>query len=318
MNNIKDLLSKFDIKEVTIQKPKLTTSSKGNDKNLYEVILHLSINELIPFAEKIGFRYCCHKSQRLEAGKSYKRLKNEVTRQHNWIVSRVDEITNFSRIKRDNPTKKVQTKKAIIQATNELIENEGLMHNYVIPTTHDITDHLIKGTKFGKFRSKAFPTAEEYFKEIGALDWFNGYSIEDQQEYLPTMNMKIISRKSVGEKPVCDIQVRGTNSFLAEGVVSHNCMIAHGMAQFLKERLVNTSDLYHIHVCGTCGMFARKKIDKNIYLCQLCTLRGLNYTTYKVEIPYAFKLLVQELISVNILPKIFIKKSKYDDDASIH
>ena len=307
MNDIKNLLLlKFDIKEVIIQKPKLTTSSKGNDKNLYEVVLHLSINELIPFAEKIGFRYCCHKSQRLEAGKSYKRLRNEVVRQHNWIVNRVDELTNFTRIKREDPKRKVQTKKAIILATNELKEKEGLMHKYVIPTTHDITDHLIKGTKFGKFRSTSFPTAEEFFKDVGALDWFNDYGSKEDKDYLETMNMKIISRKDIGDKPVCDIQVKDTNSFLAEGVVSHNCMIAHGMSLFLKERMVNNSDIYHIHVCGTCGMFVRKKVDKEIHICQICSLRGLTYSTYKVEVPYAFKLLCQELMSINILPKIKI------------
>ena len=73
------------------------------------------MDELIPFAEKIGFRYCCHKSQRLEAGKSYKRLRNEVVRQHNWIVNRVDELTNFTRIKKEDPLKKVQTKKQLFK-----------------------------------------------------------------------------------------------------------------------------------------------------------------------------------------------------------
>jgi hypothetical protein len=71
--------------------------------------MHFDISELIPFYEKIGFRYCCHKNQRLEAGVSYKRLRNEVTRQHNWIVERVDQLTNFSKIKKENPTKIVPT-----------------------------------------------------------------------------------------------------------------------------------------------------------------------------------------------------------------
>ena len=79
------------------------------------------------------------------------------------------------------------------------------------------------------------------------------------------MNMKVIGRKSVGNKPVYDISVDKTHSFLAEGVVAHNCMIAHGMGQFLKERLLETSDLYHVHVCSYCGMFASKVINKNIY-----------------------------------------------------
>ena len=40
---------------------------------------------------------------------------------------------------------------------------------------------------------------------------------------------------------------------------------------------------------------------KNIYLCQQCE----NYTDFsKVNIPYAFKLLIQELITMNIAPRI--------------
>ena len=177
MNNIKNLLERFDIHKVTIQKFKETSYSKGqkhienNDKN-YQLTLHLDINELIPFHEKIGFRYCCHKSQRLEAGVSYKRLRNEVVKQHNWLVNKVDELTHFSEIKKENPNKIVHTKGAIEQAVKELELIEPIIHNYAIPSTHDITDHLIKGTKFGKFTSKSFPIAEEYLKEIGALNWF--------------------------------------------------------------------------------------------------------------------------------------------------
>jgi hypothetical protein len=134
--------------------------------------LHLEIDELISFSEKIGFRYCCHKAQRLEAGVSYRRLRNEVIRQHNWIVERVDQLTNFSKIKAENPKKNIPTKEAIIKAVEELKLTEALIHEYAIPNTHDINDHLVKGTKFSKFSSKSFPTAEEYLKEIGALDWF--------------------------------------------------------------------------------------------------------------------------------------------------
>ena len=130
--------------------------------------------------------------------------------------------------------------------------------------------------------------------------------------------MKVIGRKSVGDRPVYDISVDKTHSFLANGVVAHNCMIAHGMGQFLKERLVDTSDKYNVHICSSCGMFARKKPDKNIYLCQLCNMKGESYTTHKIELPYAFKLLIQELQAINILPKIKVKADIYNEEPSLH
>ena len=175
------LFRSFDINDVTIQKPKEISKSKTtglafeaeplvNNNKVYEIVLHIGLDNLIKFSETISFRYCCHKLQRLEAGVSYKRLRTEVIRQHNWIVNRVDEITNYKYSKENNI--QINVKEAIIKAVKELKENEGLLHNYAIPTTSDIRDHLIRGTKFGSFRSGSFPIAEEFMKNIGALDWF--------------------------------------------------------------------------------------------------------------------------------------------------
>ena len=323
MEQIKELLNKFDINEVSIQKPKEISDSKNKNSKIkvYQIDLHIALDNLIKFSENIGFRYCCHKLQRLEGGVSYKRLKSEVIRQHNLIVDKVDKATNY-KYSKDNKIK-IDVNKAINDAVNEVKEDETLIHNYAIPTVYDIRDHLIRGTKFGSFRSKSFPTAEDYLRNVGALDWFlndknTAYGVDSNANHLPTMNLKVIGRKSVGEKPVYDISVDKTHSFLAEGVVAHNCMIAHGMAQFLKERLVNTSDQYYVHVCSSCGMFARKKPDKDIYVCQLCNDRGLSYTTHKVEIPYGFKLLIQELKSINILPKIKVNTDIYNEEPSKH
>ena len=333
MNNIKKLLERFDIHKVTIQKFKETSYSKGkkhienNNKN-YQLTLHLNIDELIPFHEKIGFRYCCHKSQRLEAGVSYKRLRNEVTRQHNWLVNKVDELTHFSEIKKENPNKIVHTKAAIEQAVNELELIEPIIHNYAIPSTHDITDHLIKGTKFGKFTSKSFPTAEEYFKEIGVLSWFlndepnkindDDYDLENFEELekisdnvcygvnrvcegLPTMNLKVVDIRPAGIYPVYDIEVENTHSFLANGIVSHNCMVSHGAARFTRGRIYDASDKYSVYICKKCGIIASHNDKMHIHLCHTCG----NRTDFAfVEIPYACKLLFQELNTMNVAPRL--------------
>ena len=342
MNDIKSLLSRFDINKVTIQNFKETSYSKDknnvdeNNKN-YQLTLHLDISELIPFSEKIGFRYCCHKSQRLEAGVSYKRLRNEVTRQHNWLVSKVDELTKFSEIKKETPDKIVPTKKAIEQAVKELQMIEPLIHDYAIPSTHDITDHLIKGTQFGKFTSKSFPTAEEYLKEIGALDWFltpepcsqidddkinelldeedemedelentqetdvSCYGVNRECDGIPTMELKIIDIRPAGVHPVYDIEVENTHSFLANGIVAHNCMVSHGAARFTRGRMYDSSDKYSVHTCKKCGLIASYNDKMHIHHCRTCD----NRTDFAyVEIPYACKLLFQELNTMNIAPRI--------------
>ena len=208
--DFKVILEKFGISKVTIQKAKETTSSKktthlSEDSRTYSMLLHLDIDELLPFSEKIGFRYCFHKSQRLQAAVIYYRFRQNVKRQHNWLVNRVDELTNFSKIKKENPTKIVATKKAILQALVDLKKIEPLFHEYAIPSTHDISDHLLHGTTFGKFRSKNFPTAEQYMEKIGIIDWFVdqedtskpsikiNYGTKRELQCLETINLKILS-----------------------------------------------------------------------------------------------------------------------------
>jgi intein/homing endonuclease len=343
MNDIKKLLSRFEINKVTIQNFKETTSSKKKindcDNKSYQLTLHLDIDELIPFHEQIGFRYCCHKSQRLEAAVSYKRLRNNVVRQHNWLVAKVDELTKFSEIKKENPTQIVPTKKAIERAVEELKKMEPLIHEYAIPSTHDITDHLVKGTKFGKFTSKSFPTAEEYLKEIGALDWFltpepyknnfddfddkinelldgedenediedikSCYGVERECDGLPTMDLKIIDIRPAGVHPVYDIEVEKTHSFLANGIVAHNCMVSHGASRFTKERMYDVSDKYSVFICKKCGLIASYNDKLHIHHCRVCD----NRTDFSyVEIPYACKLLFQELNTMNIAPRLMTNK----------
>jgi DNA-directed RNA polymerase beta subunit len=336
--DIQKLLAKCGIHNTTIQKPKETSFSKkkfeakdkaDNSGRSFQLTLHLPIEQLIPFSEKVGFRYCCHKSQRLEAGVSYRRLREGVTRQHNWMVNRVNEITKFKEIKEQNPEKIVPTKKAILQAVDELKKIEGLLHEYAIPSTHDITDHLIKGTEFGKFTAKGFPTAEEFLEKIGALDWFKNESMkclpseedvdadvdadagadDDAGNYgvtrdcgsIPTMNLTVVSRIPVGPKQVYDISVEDTHSFLANGIVAHNCMVSHGAARFTRGRLYDASDKYQVHVCRDCGMIAAYNDKMGIHCCRTCD----NRTNFAyVEIPYACKLLFQELQTMNIAPRI--------------
>lgn len=84
-------------------------------------------------------------------------------------------------------------------------------------------------------------------------------------------------------------------------------MVAHGVGQFLKERMMETSDITSVTVCDKCGTFATKVMDKEYYHCTNCN----NNTEFSnVALPYAFKLLTQELTAVNVVPRI--KADKVD------
>ncbi|MEM0354213.1 MAG: hypothetical protein QXW79_01390 [Thermoplasmata archaeon] len=94
---------------------------------------------------------------------------------------------------------------------------------------------------------------------------------------------------------------RSRDGGLRIGEMERDAMAAHGIAQFLKEKMVDNSDIYTAHVCDLCGLFAHKVPGKKYYICRSCQ----NTTKIsKIVIPYAFKLFMQELRSINILGRI--------------
>ena len=101
------------------------------------------------------------------------------------------------------------------------------------------------------------------------------------------------------------------------GEMERDVMIAHGMSRFCRERLYDVSDKYSVHVCKKCGMIAQYndngimqykaegntfvKLDVTVHNCAVCD----NTTDFAyVEIPYAFKLLAQELQTINCVPRL--------------
>ena len=92
--------------------------------------------------------------------------------------------------------------------------------------------------------------------------------------------------------------------------MERDVMIGHGMSQFLKERFMECSDKYSVHVCNECGLFASKKPNKNYWYCHACK----NETDVsQVHLPYTCKLLFQELMSISIAPRIRVKKNIYNE-----
>ena len=94
---------------------------------------------------------------------------------------------------------------------------------------------------------------------------------------------------------------RSKDGGLRFGEMERDAMIGHGASRFTKERLYNVSDSFSVYICNKCGMIARYNNKEHIHICNMCE----NRTDFKyVEIPYACKLLFQELITMNIAPRI--------------
>lgn len=104
------------------------------------------------------------------------------------------------------------------------------------------------------------------------------------------------------------------------GEMERDVMIAHGASNFCKERLYDASDKYSAHVCRKCGLLAavnagtdssaayapsRKPAgaEFTVHRCNTCD----NTTEFaRVDIPYAYKLLSQELQTINVVPRLVV------------
>ena len=97
---------------------------------------------------------------------------------------------------------------------------------------------------------------------------------------------------------------RSRGGGLRFGEMERDCLIAYGTSMVLKDRLLDESDKTDVYVCENCGMIAYFDAKARKYVCRVC---GPNAKIATISMAYAFKLLVQEMMSLSILPRIILK-----------
>lgn len=94
---------------------------------------------------------------------------------------------------------------------------------------------------------------------------------------------------------------RSRNGGLRVGEMERDCLIAYGTSMLIFERLMISSDPFKVQVCRKCGLLGYYNHKLKTSICSTCK-NGENVSTMKL--PYACKLLFQELQSMNIVPRL--------------
>lgn len=105
---------------------------------------------------------------------------------------------------------------------------------------------------------------------------------------------------------------RAREGGLRFGEMERDCVIAHGMAEFTKERLMDCSDAFRCFSCRDCGLLAVANPVEGVWSCKACG----NTTNFSpIEIPYAYKLLLQELETMCISSRVITQNRLMLDNA---
>jgi len=101
------------------------------------------------------------------------------------------------------------------------------------------------------------------------------------------------------------VEGRSKGGALRLGEMEKDAIVGHGAALLLKERY--DSDKVIVHICTKCGSIAIIDKLRKKELCPLCGSTDVE----PVEVSYAFKLFMEELMGLHIFPHLLLK-NKYE------
>jgi DNA-directed RNA polymerase subunit B' len=154
--------------------------------------------------------------------------------------------------------------------------------------------------------------SEMGFREDGTERMVNGITGEEFEAKIFIGNMYYLRLKHmVGNKLHAraagriqlltrqPIEGRSKGGGLRLGEMEKDCFVAHGASLLLKERF--DSDKTLVPICSNCGLIAVNDTYRKNKFCHRC---GGNVEINTIEMSYAFKLLMDEIRAIGILPNI--------------
>ena len=195
----------------------------------------------------------------------------------------------------------------------------------------DCTAFLSEGPKDKVFGNML---TQEGFHSSGNEYLFNGMTgeqLETEIYFGPTYYLRLkhmpkdkINYRAKGPRSNLTRQTvggRANDGGLRIGEMDRDCLIAHGMSHFINESMMIRGDQFYMAVCNNSGCIAIYNESKNIFLsphadgplkfsgdlettANIIPISRFGRDFSVIRVPYAFKLLMQELKTMNIQMRI--------------
>ena len=122
------------------------------------------------------------------------------------------------------------------------------------------------------------------------------HMVEDKIHSRATGPMVLLTRQPA--------EGRARDGGLRFGEMERDCGVASGAAAVLNERMMISSDAYNAPLCKQCGLIGTVIANETGEYCTSCSNRDI----HRVQMTYAGKLLMQELMSMGVSPQLILKK----------
>lgn len=210
MNNVLYLFRRLNI-SATMDRREYTRDSTFVD------VFHLNTNEINKFCNYVGYRYNIHKMLRNNSLQIYLKYKETIYNQWFSILTNAVNVYLHSKSSKSN--------KSDLDILKDSIDSfqDVFIHEYSIPTIEQFRQ-CIRNKCMIDVDININP--EILFEEFGILNWFssNNMIVNKVKLCVPVYYIPFIDIKPSGVKEVYDINVRDTHSFVANGIVTHNCI----------------------------------------------------------------------------------------------
>jgi phage/plasmid-associated DNA primase len=188
------------------------------NNNKFHLFLRINkAQDILQFAENIGFRYCCDKTYRITAIASLLRYKNAIITQNQDIITRARalyETTGQTREQAFNQAMRETT--CVIDKDHIVTYKCARVHYLTYKNTYKMpsicVNKFLDSTDLAKFINQNLGKGKVH------------YSVDKEDTVFPCYKMSVVSKEDAGEKDVYDIVAeKPYSNFVAEGIVTHNC-----------------------------------------------------------------------------------------------